>query len=117
MQVQIKTFLDRVPWGRFFLLWFLGILMGASLLWLHYDFSEKILMPLAILIPMVGIGLLWGTTLPKWQKAHCSYCLNRVTAKATRFDQEHQVWVLVYECEKCGHITEKAKNPKFKAAP
>jgi hypothetical protein len=110
MQIQIKNFLDRVPWGRFLLLWFLGVLMGASLLWLHYDFSEKILLPLALLIPAIGLGLLWATTLPKWQKAHCSFCMNRVSAKATRFDAGHQAWVLIYECEKCGHITEKTRG-------
>jgi hypothetical protein len=112
MQIQIKVFLNRVPWGRFFLLWFLGVLMGASLLRLHYDFSKKILLPLALLIPAVGLGLLWSTTLPKWQKAHCSFCMNRVSAKATRFDKPKQVWVLIYECEKCGHITEKAQVKK-----
>ena len=84
--------------------------MGASLLWLHYDFSEKILLPLAVLVPAIGLGLLWGTTQPKWQKAHCSFCLNRVSAKAMRFDDQNNIWVMIYECEKCGHITEKAKG-------
>ncbi len=110
MQVQVKAFLDRVPWGKFFLLWFLGVVMGSSLLWLSYGFTERTLGPLLLLVLATGIGLLWGTTRPKWQKTHCSYCLNRVSAKATRFDEAHQVWVLVYECGKCGHITEKARN-------
>ena len=90
--------------------------MCSSLLWLSLGLNEKTLGPLAVLALATGIGLLWGTTLPKWQKAHCSFCLNRVTAKATRFDEVNQVWVLIYECEKCGHITEKAKKPESMTA-
>lgn len=108
--MEIASFLKRVPWEKFFLLWFLAVLMGSSLLWLNFGFTQKTLTPLGILILVSGLGLIWGTTRPKWQKAHCSYCLNRVSAKATRFDEEHQVWVLVYECEKCGHITEKTRG-------
>lgn len=108
--MEIKAFFNRVPWGKFFLLWFLGVLMGSSLLWLSFGFTERIVLPLALLIVATALGLLWATTLPKWQKAYCSFCLNRVSAKATRFDEAHQVWVMIYECEKCGHITEKAKK-------
>lgn len=114
--MEIASFLKRVPWGKFFLLWFLAVLMGSSLLWLNFGFTQRTLPPLGILILLSGLGLLWGTTLPKWQKAHCSFCLNRVSAKATRFDKGQRVWVLIYECEKCGHITEKARR-KIKAKP
>jgi hypothetical protein len=108
--MEIGSLFKRVPWEKFFLLWFLAVLMGCSLLWLNFGFTQRTLLPLGILILVSGLGLLWGTTLPKWQKAHCSYCLNRVSAKAMRFDEEHQVWVMIYECEKCGHITEKARG-------
>src|ERR1700677_1020720 len=98
--MEIAAFLKRVPWGKFFLLWFLAIVMGSNLLRLSFGFTRQTLPPLGILILVSALGLLWGTTRPKWQKAHCSFCLNRVSAKATRFDEGRQVWVMVYECEK-----------------
>lgn len=86
--------------------------MGGSLLWLHYGFTPKILLPVGWLALATALGLLWGTTRPRWQKAHCSWCGNRVNAKATRFDESLKAWVLVYQCEKCGNITEKVKGGK-----
>jgi len=101
--------LKRVPWGKFFLLWFLAVLMGTSLLWLNFGFEERFFTFLALLVAGTGLGLLWGTTRPRWQKAHCTWCMNKVAAKAMRYDETQKVWVMVYECEKCGHITEKIK--------
>ena len=104
------SFLSRVPWGKFLLLWFLALLMGASLLWLHYGFTAGILVPFLWLAAFSGPGLLWATTRPRWEKAHCSWCAARVRAKAARYDEASGGWVMIYECDKCGHRTEKAKR-------
>jgi hypothetical protein len=109
MTAPIPDLLSRVPWGKFFLLWFLAVLMGTSLLWLNFGFEERFFTYWAMLVVGTGLGLLWGTTRPRWQKAHCTWCMNRVAAKAMRYDKAQKVWVMVYECEKCGHITEKTK--------
>ncbi len=106
---MLSSFLRRVPWEKFFLLWFLAVLMGASLLWLHYGFTPKILGPVGALALASALGLLWGTTRPRWQKAHCAWCGSRVKAHATRFDQVQKNWVMVYRCGKCGQVTEKLK--------
>ena len=108
--LMISSFLQRVPWQKFFLLWFLALLMGNALLWLHYGFTQRILGPEIWLAMGTGLGLLWGTTRPRWQKASCSWCGNRVKATATRFDEKTKQWMMVYHCEKCGQTTEKAKK-------
>jgi hypothetical protein len=107
----IASFLKRVPWEKFFLLWFFSLLVWISLLWLHYGFTERILVPLACLWGATGLGLLWATTRPRWEKTHCSWCGARVTAKATRYDKA-KGWLMVYDCAKCGHLTEKSKTLK-----
>jgi len=110
MPGMIPSFLKRVPWEKFFLLWFLAVLMGTSLLWLHYGFTPKILVPDLLLTAGAGLGLLWGTTRPRWQKAHCAWCGARVKAHSMKFDEKAGGWVMVYPCEKCGHVTEKVKR-------
>ncbi len=112
MNKPILPFLNRVPWEKFFLLWFLALLMGTSLLWLHYGFTPRILLPDLGLALGTGLGLLWGTTRPRWEKAHCSWCATRVSAKTMKYDEGRKGWVTVYECAKCGHITEKVKSKK-----
>jgi len=107
---MLFPFLKRVPWEKFFLLWFLALVMGSSLLWLHYGFTAKILMPAAWLALGTAMGLLWGTTRPRWEKAYCSWCAARVQAKAKKFDEKRKGWVTFYECAKCGHMTEKFKK-------
>lgn len=107
---MIPPFIQRIPWPKFLLLWFLALLMGASLLWLHYGFTPKILMPVAWLALGAGAGLVWGTTRPRWQKAHCAWCGARVAAKAVRRDGEKKAWVTVYECARCGQVTEKTAS-------
>jgi hypothetical protein len=107
------SFLKRVPWQKFFLLWFLALLMGTSLLWLHYSFTPKILMPAGILALAAALGLLWGTTRPRWQKAHCNWCGTPVRAASMRYDEGHRAWVLIYRCHKCGQVTEKNKAQKY----
>ena len=106
---MLSSFLQRVPWEKFFLLWFLALLMGTSLLWLHYGFTPKILGPVEVLVLASALGLLWGTTRPRWQKAHCAWCGNRVKVHSMRFDEARQTWILVYRCGKCGQVTEKQK--------
>jgi hypothetical protein len=110
--LMLSSLLQRVPWDKFFLLWLLALLMGSSLLWLHYGFTPKILGPMGVLALTAALGLLWGTTRPRWQKAHCAWCGNRVRAGAMKFDEAKKAWVLVYRCEKCGQITEKLKSEK-----
>ncbi len=110
MEIKGAPFLSRVPWEKFFLLWFLALLMGTSLLWLHYGFTPKILLPVGLLALGTALGLLWGTTRPRWQKAHCSWCANRVQAKVMKYDEKRKGWVTLYECAKCGHVTEKFKK-------
>ncbi len=106
------AFLSRVPWEKFFLLWFLALLMGTSLLWLHYGFTPKIVVPVVYLAVGTGLGLLWGTTRPRWQKAHCAWCGARLKAHSMRFDKKAGGWVMIYPCDKCGHVTEKTKTSK-----
>lgn len=86
--------------------------MGTSLLWLHYGFTPRILGPILCLISVSGVFLLWATTRPRWQKAHCSWCGARVSAKATKYDEQQKRWMMVYECLKCGHLTEKRETSK-----
>lgn len=86
--------------------------MGTSLLWLHYGFAPKIVVPVAYLSVGTGLGLLWGTTRPRWQKAHCAWCGMRLKAHSMRYDEKAGGWVMVYPCEKCGHVTEKVKSKK-----
>jgi hypothetical protein len=107
---MIFSFFNRVPWEKIFLLWFLALLMGTTLLWLHYGFTLRILWPVLWLALGTGAGLLWGTTRPRWEKAHCSWCAARVSAKAMKYDKGRKGWVRVYECAKCGHVTEKFKG-------
>jgi hypothetical protein len=104
---MFSLLLKRVPWEKFFLLWFLALLMGTSLLWLHYGFTPKILMPEAWLAMATALGLLWGTTRPRWEKTYCSWCSARVQAQAKKFDRKKGGWVTVYQCAKCGQVTEK----------
>lgn len=106
--------LQRVPWGKFLLLWFLALLMGTSLLWLHYGFTEGIVGPLVLLGIVTGLGLLWATTRARWQKAHCSWCGFSVRAHLMRYDEGRQGWVTVYLCPKCSQSTEKFKAEKEK---
>jgi hypothetical protein len=107
-----SAIIKRVPWEKFFLLWFLAVLMGTSLLWLHYGFTPKIVMPVDCLAAATGLGLLWGTTRPRWEKAYCSWCATRVQAKAKQYDRNRGGWVMLYDCAKCGHVTEKFKAEK-----
>jgi hypothetical protein len=107
---MIQAFLKRVPWGKFLLLWALSLLMGSSLLWLHYGLTPALVRPTLLLWLMVGSGLLWGTTRPRWQKAHCAWCGFRLTASSMKHDEAKKVWVLSYPCPKCGHVTEKEKR-------
>jgi predicted RNA-binding Zn-ribbon protein involved in translation (DUF1610 family) len=109
---MISNFLNRVPWAKFFLLWFLALLMGTSLLWLHYSFTKRILEPESWLFISTAVGLLWATTRPRWEKAYCSWCGSRVRAKSMKYNKPHGGWVMTYECQKCGHLTEKAKSKK-----
>ena len=104
------SFFKRVPWGKFFLLWFLAVLMGTSLLWLHFGFAGGIVLPSVLLAAVAGAGLLWATTRPRWEKAHCSWCGAPVRAKALVFDRERPGWKITYGCPKCGHWTEKRKE-------
>jgi hypothetical protein len=108
--LMLSAFLKRVPWEKFFLLWFLALLMGTSLLWLHYGFTAGILVPMVCLALASGLGLLWGTTRPRWEKTHCSWCATRVQAKVKKYDQKRKGWMTLYECAKCGHVTEKFKK-------
>ena len=112
--MNLSNFLNRVPWEKFFLLWFLAFLMGSSLLWLHYGFTPRILVPVLWLVLCAGLLLLWGTTRPRWQKAHCSWCAARVTAAAMKYDEQRNSWVTYYHCLKCGNTTEKLKSVKGK---
>jgi hypothetical protein len=107
-----SPFLKRVPWEKFLLLWFLGVLMGTSLLWLHFGFTPKILIPVLTLAAGTALGLLWGTTRPRWQKAHCAWCGHRVRAHSMRYDEKAGSWVTAYRCDRCGQVTEKVKGPK-----
>jgi len=109
---MIPPLLKRVPWEKFFLLWFLAFLMGTSLLWLHYGFTARILGPSLFLLFGTGTGLLWGTTRPRWDKAHCSWCSARVAANEMRYDDKKKEWMMIYHCAKCGHVTEKTKAKK-----
>ena len=86
--------------------------MGTSLLWLHYGFTREIAAPAAWLAAATGLGLLWAVTRPQWEKAHCSWCGSRVRAKASRYEAQSKAWVMVYECAKCGHLTEKQKGKR-----
>lgn len=106
--------LKRVPWEKFFLLWFLALLMGTSLLWLHYGFTAGILGPMACLAMVSGFGLLWGTTRPRWENTYCSWCAARIQAKVKKYDPDRKGWVMLYDCAKCGHVTEKFKAEKGK---
>ncbi len=112
MTTSLSLFLQRVPFGKFFLLWFLALLMGISLLWLHYGLSSGIIVPFLFLGAVTGPGLLWAVTRPRWEKAHCSWCGSRVRAVAVRRETAGEGWVLVYSCGKCGHLTEKQKGKK-----
>ncbi|HUO57722.1 MAG TPA: hypothetical protein VMV05_06050 [bacterium] len=69
-------------------------------------------MPALWLVLGAGSLLLWATTRPRWQKAHCSWCGARVTASAMKFDEKGGVWITYYQCLKCGHTTEKTKSTK-----
>ena len=106
---MLKAFLNRVPWGKFILLWALALLMGTSLLWLHYGANPAILKPAFLTWLGVGVGLLWGTTRPRWQKAHCAWCGARLTASSMRYDEAQKAWLLSYPCAKCGQVTEKIR--------
>ena len=88
--------------------------MGTSLLWLHYGFTPRILGPSIGLLMASAVGLLWGTTRPRWEKAHCSWCAARVNASEMKYDETKKGWVMVYRCAKCGHVTEKSKLKKGK---
>lgn len=107
---MLSAFLKRVPWGKFLLLWALSLVMGASLLWLHYGLTPALVRPSLLLWLLVGGGLLWGTTRPKWQKAHCAWCGFRLSASSMRYDEGKEGWVLAYPCPKCGQVTEKLKT-------
>ena len=106
------SFLKRVPWEKFLLLWFLALLMGTALLWLHYGFTERILAQYLWLMPVTGAGLLWGTTRPRWEKTHCSWCAQRVNATEMKYDEARGTWITFYHCAKCGNVTKKSKNKK-----
>lgn len=86
--------------------------MGTSLLWLHYGFTPRILGPSIWLLGGTAIGLLWGTTRPRWEKTHCSWCAARVAASEMRYDEKKDAWTMIYRCAKCGHVTEKPKAKK-----
>ena len=101
--------LQRVPWGKFFLLWFLAILMAACLLWLHYAFSAPMLPPLEIFSAASGLGLLWATSRPRWKKAYCAWCGAKVQAKEMRINEKGTLFIFV--CGACGHVTEKQLVP------
>jgi len=88
--------------------------MGTSLLWLHYGFTARIVVPSLCLLLAAGMGLLWGTSRPRWQKAHCTWCGFRVSAAEMIFDEAKKEWVMIYHCPKCGHVTEKSKAGKGK---
>ena len=108
----LHPLLKRVPWEKFFLLWFLALVMGSSLLWLHYGFTAKIVVPVTWLSLLAALGILWGTTRPRWEKAYCAWCAARVQAKSKKFDRERKGWVLYYHCAQCGQVTEKFKAEK-----
>jgi hypothetical protein len=107
---MLSAFLKRVPWGRFFLLWLLALLMGSSLLWLHYGYTEAMIRPLLWILAVVGAGLLWATTRPRWKRAHCAWCGWRVAATAMKYDEKTEEWVTFFHCAKCGQVTEKRKK-------
>ncbi len=86
--------------------------MGTSLLWLNYGLSLRILEPMGLLLLATGAGLLWATTRPRWEKAHCSWCMARVTAHEMKYDEAKASWIVIYACSKCGHMTEKIKVKK-----
>lgn len=84
--------------------------MGASLLWLHFGFTPRFLGPFEVLALGSALGILWGTTRPRWEKAHCAWCAERLQAHSKKYDQERKGWVTLYPCAKCGHVTEKFKK-------
>lgn len=103
-----RSYIGKIPWVKFFLLWGLAILMGGSLLWLHCGLTSRLVPPLLALALGTGLGLLWATTLPQWQKAHCAWCGARVRARSSRRDERGKGLVWIYKCESCGHVTEKS---------
>jgi hypothetical protein len=105
----MQVFLRRVPWGKFLLLWALALLMGSALLWLHFGFTPKFPGPFAVLAAVSALGILWGTTRPRWEKAHCAWCMERLQAHSKKYDEGRKGWVTYYPCPKCGHVTEKFK--------
>jgi hypothetical protein len=100
--------LGQVPWGKFFLLWILAVLMGGSLLWLHWGFTSRMVPPLLALALGTGLSLLWATQLPRWRKAHCAWCGARVRAGSSLRAGGEKGLVWVYKCEICGQVTEKS---------
>ncbi len=99
----------RVPWKKFFLLWALALLMGGSVFWLHWGFSARTLYYLMALAGTVGMGLLWATSRPYWEKAYCSWCGGRVNAQSSRWDEKRCGLIYLYPCPSCGQVSEKLK--------
>ena len=102
--------MGKIPWVKFFLLWGLAILMGGSLLWLHWGFTSQFVGPFVWMVIAVGTGLLWATSRPQWKKVYCSWCGSRVKAHTSRKDEKGKGWVFLYPCQACGHITEKSMD-------
>ena len=102
------------PWGRFFLLWGLALLMCGSLFWLHQGFGAdwaKWMAGLALGMPLV---LAWAMTRPRWQKVTCSWCGSWGKFLEIRGERPAAEWggpVVTYHCLKCGREMERLKKP------
>ena len=70
--------------------------MGTSLLWLHFGFTGRIVLPALSLAAAAGVGLLWATTRPRWEKAHCSWCGASVRAKSLATEKGRAGWRITY---------------------
>ena len=107
-------FKNRVPWKKFFLLWALAMIMGGSVFWLHWGFTLHTYKYLMVLGGAAGLGLLWATSRPRWEKAYCSWCGGRVTAQSSRWDEKRGCLIFLFPCPSCGQVSEKHK---FKSNP
>jgi hypothetical protein len=105
---------SKINLKKFFLLWFLAILMGECLIEMHFGLESSHYAILLIWIVVSGVGIRIAMLQPRWQKISCSWCGSALLEETSSQYIAHQNMIVTqWKCQKCGQSIKRVQSKRF----